>query len=92
MLDSASFTTARRCAVVVASGSTSDRSGVQLDIDHRVVAELLDDRGEPRHQGRPAQELRAQAEDEVPDVADREVEAVDRPLDASLDLVRVIRE
>ena len=90
MLDRASLTMPSRCAVVVGSGSASDRPGMQLDVDHRVVAELLDDRGEPRHQGRPAQELRPEAEDEVPDVPDREVEAVDRPLDASLDLVRVV--
>ena len=68
------------------------RSDMQLDIDDRVVAELLHDRGQPGHQGRPAQELRPQAEDEVPDVPDRQVEAVDRPLDASLDLVRIIAQ
>ena len=65
---------------------------MQLDVDHRVVAELLDDRREPGHQGHAAQELRAEAEDEVADVADREVEAVDRALDASLDLVRVVAD
>ena len=66
------------------------RSGVQLNVDHRVVTKLLDDGGEPRHQGGPAQELRPEAEDEVPDVPDRQVEAVDRALDASFDLVRVV--
>ena len=62
----------------------------QLDVDHRVVAELLDDRGESGQQGRPRQQLRAQPEDEVPDVPDGQVQAVDRALDASLDLVRVV--
>ena len=41
-------------------------------------------------QGRAAEELRAQAEDEVADVADRQVEAVDGALDPPHDLVRVL--
>ena len=72
-------------------GSPSSSSGIQLDVDHRVVAELVDDRGERRPSSvSAAQELRPQAEDEVADVADRQVEAVDRALDAPLDLVRVV--
>ena len=41
-------------------------------------------------QRRPGQELRLEPEDEVADVADGQVEAVDRALDPSLDLVRVL--
>ena len=37
-----------------------------------------------------AEQLRPQPEDEVADVADRQVEAVDRPLDAPLDLVGIL--
>ena len=66
------------------------RSGMQLDIDHRVVAKLLDDGRETCQQRHPAEQLWPKAEDEVADVPDREVEAVDRALDASLDFVGVV--
>ena len=90
MLDRASLHDAQQVRGHGRVGFDVHRAGLQLDIDHGVVAELLDDRDEPVHQGRTAQELRPEAEDEVPDVPDREVEAVDRPLDASFDLVRVV--
>jgi hypothetical protein len=54
------------------------------------VAELLDRRRQPAHQGHATQQLRAQSEDEVADVADRQVEVVDRSLDAPDDLVAVL--
>ncbi len=46
----------------------------------------------PVEQGRPGQELRLEPEDEVPDVADGQVEAVDRALDPSLDLVGILAD
>ena len=62
----------------------------QLDVHDRVVAELFDECSETSEQRGPAQELRAQPKDEVADVADRQVEGVDGPLDALDDLVGVL--
>ena len=47
----ASLTRPRRCVVGLASGSVSKSADVELGVDHRVVAELLDDRDEPVHPG-----------------------------------------
>ena len=63
---------------------------LELDIDHRVVPELLGRRRQPGQQGHAAQQLGAQPEDEVADVTDRHVEAVDGALDAPDDLVGVL--
>ena len=46
----------------------------------------------PFDQRRPGQELRLEPEDEVADVADGQVEAVDGALDPSLDLVGVLAD
>ena len=46
----------------------------------------------PADECRPLEQLWPEAEDEVADVADRQVEAVDGPLDSPLDLVRVVRD
>ncbi len=64
--------------------------GIELDVDDRVATELVDGHDEPGQERHAAQELGAKAEDEVADVADREVQAGDGPLDPPLDLVRVL--
>ena len=69
-----------------------DGPGLQFDVDDRIVPELLDHGAQPLEQRRPGQELRLEPEDEVPDVADGQVEAVDRALDPSLDLVGVLAD
>ena len=53
---SASLTMPSRCAVTSAGGSQSGPSRDELDVDHRVVPELVDQRGQPvdRATGRPA--------------------------------------
>ena len=71
-------------------GLLPDVADMQLDVDHRVVPELLDDRDQAVDEGRSAQQLRSEAEDEVPDVPDRQVQAVDRPLDPPLDLLGIV--
>ena len=60
-----------------------------VDVDHRVEAELVGERGEPGHETGLLEQLGPQPEDEVADVADGEVEALDRPIDAGLRIVRV---
>ena len=73
-------------------GLLQEIANMQLDVDHRVVPELLDHGNQAVDERRSAQQLRSQAEDEVPDVPDRQVQAVDRPLDPSLDLVGIVAD
>ena len=54
---------------------------LQLEVDHRIVPKLVGQGGQPADQRGAFQELRAQAEDEVADVLDRQVDRVDGPLD-----------
>ena len=87
---------------MVASGSSSvgrptaappaASAAIELDVDHRVVPELLEDRGEALQQPDAAQQLGPQPEDEIPDVLDRQVEVVDRPLHAPLDLGGIVAD
>ena len=63
---------------------------VELDIGCAGRAELV---GKRRHAGQQVgavEQLRAQAEDEVADLADRQVERIDRPIDARAGLVGLV--
>ena len=53
----------------------------EVHLYHRVEPELFDERRHATHEVGPLEELRAESEDEVPDVADRNIERVDRPID-----------
>ena len=63
---------------------------LQLEVDHRVETELLGEGGEARAKPGPLEELGAEPEDEVADVADRQVQRLDRPLDPRARLGRVV--
>src|SRR5664279_1349939 len=52
----------------------------QLDVDHRVVPVFLDQSCDPANQRRPLQELGPQAENEVANVLDGQMDRLDRSL------------
>ena len=58
------------------------RVEVDIDVDEPAVADFLGECGEARDELAAVDRLRLQAVDEVPDVADREVDGLDRGIDA----------
>ncbi len=64
-------------------------AGRELDVDEAVHTELVDECGGPGDEPGLPGEVRLQPEDEVADVADREVQGVDGAVDASRGLVGV---
>ncbi len=63
---------------------------LQLDVDHRVEPELVGQTGQAAEQADLVEPLGSQPEDEVADLADRQVQPLDRPLDPGPRLVRVV--
>ena len=62
----------------------------QLELDDRVVAVLLDERGQAADERGALEELGSQAEDEVADVLDREMDRIDGALDARGRLAAIV--
>ena len=63
--------------------------GLELRVDQRVEPELVDERREAGDEAALLHQLGPEPEDEVADVADRDVEGVDRAIDAGRRLRRL---